>query len=116
MIETALALVFGTLPAIGKMLHLYDNKRTQGPSVMSPALFGRQTIGGTPFVDTNRTEGQGLIFVPSGRGETQTRIWSDFRDVASTLVDPPSPGEERKSSVRGRESKGIQQEFAVDVE
>lgn len=88
MVENMIGLVFGSLPAIGKMLRLYD--RPNKPQAVKPSeRMGDCTFGGTPFIllDGGSTAHNQFRLVPHGKGESQTRIWSEFHTVASTLLD-----------------------------
>ncbi|KAJ4392963.1 hypothetical protein N0V93_002167 [Gnomoniopsis smithogilvyi] len=99
MVENMIGLVFGSLPAIGKMLRLYD-RTNKTPAVKPFERLGDYSFGGTPFTPLGgSTELNQLRLVPSGQGESRTRIWSEFNTVATTLLDaveeeslPKSPG------------------------
>lgn len=78
--EGAVGLVFGSLPAIGSTLRLFGspNKNVRA-SNSSSARLGNQTFGGTPF-HSDMTSKAPLSLTPRGRGQSETRIWSNSGD------------------------------------
>lgn len=82
MAETMIGLVFGSLPAIGKMLRLFDRPGRARPSQPTDERLGTRTFGGTPFAPLPQ-EGSGsawdagMQLVPLGKGAIQMRIWSE---------------------------------------
>ncbi|KAJ4415017.1 hypothetical protein N0V82_007599 [Gnomoniopsis sp. IMI 355080] len=110
MVENMIGLVFGSLPAIGKMLRLYD-RPTKSQAVKPSERMGDYSFGGTPFTPlSGPTELNELRLVPNGKGESQARIWSEFNTVASTLLDTADDESLQKSF------GGIAKQLAFDVE
>lgn len=111
MVENMIGLVFGSLPAIGKMLRLYD-RPNKSQAVKPSERLGVCTFGGTPFtlVEDSSTGDNQFRLVPLGKGESQTRIWSEFHTVASTLLDTFD-----EDTVIKRPG-GIEKHFSFDIE
>lgn len=108
-VENMIGLVFGSLPAIGKMLRLYD-RPSKSQAMRPSARIGGRSLGGTPFTALGgSTELNDLSLVPNGKGQNHTRIWSEFNTVASTLLDNE---QETTSSRSGR----IEKQLAFDIE
>lgn len=113
MIENMIGLVFGSLPAIGKMLRLYDRPNKPQPA-KPPERMGEYTFGGTPFTAlgaSGSTQLTDFLLVPEGKGETRTRIWSEFNTVASTLLDTV----DEKEMMPKRPGR-IEKQLAFDIE
>lgn len=111
MVENMIGLVFGSLPAIGKILRLYD-RPNKSHTIKPSERMGDYTFGGTPFTvldDGSRACNQ-IRLVPCGKGECQTRIWSEFQTVASTLLDTFD-----EDTVTKR-SGGIGKHLSIDIE
>lgn len=88
MVENMIGLVFGSLPAIGKMLRLFDRPATSKRSYPTDQRMGNHTLGGTPFAPLGKgTELDSLELIPRGKGESQTRIWSEYNTVASSALN-----------------------------
>lgn len=112
MVENMIGLVFGSLPAIGKMLRLYD--RPNKPHTIQPSeRMGDYTFGGTPFkaFDDGSTACNQIRLVPRSKGECQTRIWSEFQTVSSTL---PDTFDDEDTVTKG--SRGIEKHLSFDIE
>lgn len=111
MVENMIGLVFGSLPAIGKMLRLYDQPN-KSQIIKLSARMGNYTFGGTPFtvLEDGLTARNQLCLVPNGKGECQTRIWSEFQTVASALLDT---FDDEKVTKR---SGGIEKHLSFNIE
>lgn len=110
MVENMIGLVFGSLPAIGKTLRLYDRPKKSQTGIKLSERRADHSFGGTPFIPLRGPTGpHDLHFVPDAKGGNQTRIWSEFNTVASTLLDD----EQETSSGRGGR---IEKQLSFDVE
>lgn len=74
MVENMIGLVFGSLPAIGKMLRLFDRPEKSKPGYPAGQRMGNFTLGETPFAPSGSggSELDSLRLVPRGKGESQT--------------------------------------------
>lgn len=91
-VENAIGLVFGSLPAIGKMLHLFEMGEGPKRTYPSDGVMGNHTFGGTPF--SREPKPHELQLVPQGKGQNHTRIWSESREVSDAgkgTIDEPEP-------------------------
>lgn len=111
MVENMIGLVFGSLPAIGKILRLYD-RPNKSHTIKPSERIGDYTFGGTPFtaLDDGPRACNQIRLVPYGKGECQTRIWSEFQTVASTLLDTF----DEETVTKG--SGGIEKHLSFDIE
>lgn len=82
-VEIGVGIVFGCLPAIGKMLHLFS--KSERSSRQGGERFAGRTFGGTPMT---KMESDELELTPYGIGKMSTYIWSEPGASTGTAESP----------------------------